>query len=600
MNELISGRYRLLNIIGTGGMSTVYKARDEEDGGKIVALKVLKQEYEGNAEYIKRFRHEASAAAKMSHPNIVKLYSVGSDGPMWYLVMEYIEGKTLKDVITHEGRLKGERAVKYALKILAAIDHAHRNNIIHRDIKPQNILVDKNDNIKVADFGIARLVNSQSGTLTDSNTVLGSVHYISPEQANGDTVDAKSDLYSMGIVLYEMLTGTVPFEGDNAVAIALKHMNEVPRSMRTMFRDIPRGLDEVVMKAIEKDPNVRYASAADMAKDLKRALKVPKGGFVNNNNMTFYGRFAGYLLKNGLNAVLVGLSCIIVLAMLIYGVMKVSDILYGVDIPSTVGLDYERAVSLITDADMEPVTEGRYSNIYPEGVVISQTPEGGERGRRNKDVNLVVSMGPEPVYLPDTAGLGKSEALKVLAECGFPTVYVEYDCMEGPAIDTVLRQNPNDGTAQPGTDITLTVNSSPITMPSLIGKTRQQALDTLEALSLHAEVIEGYSNDDLPDTVVLQNPPLGTTLIRGSSVSITVALPNPVTYYASFNRRIPLAMQVRMVLRSPSGVQTEVYNNACEAEQVVSLSLTSNESGVFQLDIYFDGQLSYTETLLFE
>ena len=595
MNELVSGRYRLLGVIGTGGMSTVYRARDEQDDNIIVALKVLKSEYQENADYIKRFRHEASAAAKMSHDNIVKLYSVGNDGNMQYIVMEYIDGRTLKDIIISEGRLKPERAVKYALQILKALDHAHHNNIIHRDIKPQNILVDKHDVVKVADFGIARLVNSQSGTLTDSNTVLGSVHYLSPEQANGDAVDAKSDLYSVGIVLYEMLAGCVPFEGDTAVAIALKHMNEVPKDLVSRIKGFPVSINDVVMKALEKEPMLRYESAADMAKSLKRALKSPGG-----TGKKHYGRVGHYLKKNGLNVLLVTLSCVIVLSMLIYGIAKVRDILYGVDVPDTVGRSFTEAQELIASADMNVNAEYRYSSIYADGVVIDQKPKGGERGRRNRDVELLVSKGLEPVPLPLTVGQSKAEALKVLSECGFPMVYIEYDYLESAAIDTVLRQFPSDETAQPSTDITLTVNSAPITMPSLIGMTRQQALDTLETLNLRAEVIEGYSNDDLPDTVVLQNPPLGTNLIRGSSVSITVALGNPVTYYASFNRRIPLSMQVRMVLHGEDGNETEVYNGFCEADQVVALSLSLPESGEHELDIYFDGVLSYTETLLFE
>lgn len=598
MNEVISGRYRLLDVIGTGGMSTVYRAKDEKDDDRIVAIKVLKPEYWDNADYVKRFRHEAAAASKVSHPNIVNLYSVDNDGKMQYIVMEYIDGRTLKDIILKEGPLPAKRAVRYALKILAALDEAHSKHIIHRDIKPQNILVDKNDTIKVADFGIARLVDSKTGTLTDSNTVLGSVHYFSPEQANGDNVDEKSDLYSMGIVLYEMLTGKVPFEGDNAVAIALKHMNEVPRSIQSINDKVPKAIDEVVMKAIEKDPMMRYAKASDMAKDLRKALKAPEGGVVDQRRRG--GRVGSYLLKNGLNILLVGLSCIILIAMLIYGIVKVSDILYGVDVPETVGLDYDEAFAKITAADMGTNVEYRYSNIYAGGIVIDQTPDGGTRGRRKKDVNLVVSMGLEPVTLPNTVGMTKSEALKLLSEYGFPTVYIEYNYIENTELDTVLLQLPSEETAQPGTDITLTVNSAPIIMPSLIGKTRQQALDTLEALALHVEVIEGYSNDDLPDTVVLQNPPLGTSLIRGSSVSITVALTNPVTYYATYNRVIPLAMQVRIVLRDPKGTETEVYNGFCEASQVVSLSLSGPESGEHELDVYYDGALAYTEKVVFE
>ena len=593
MLKLISERYRILEVKGTGGMSVVYKAYDEKQR-RVVALKVLKEEYQKNADFIKRFRHEANAAAKVSHPNIVKLYSVGSDGDLQYLVMEYIDGQTLKEVIAREGRLKSEKAVRYALKILAALDHAHKNNIIHRDIKPQNILVDADDNIKVTDFGIARLVDGSTGTLTDSNAVLGSVHYVSPEQANGDPVDEKSDLYSMGVVLYEMLTGTVPFDGDTAVTIALKQVNELPRSMRAIYRDIPRALDEVVLKALEKAPEMRYRSAAEMAKDLKRALRLPKGGFVNSSG--FFGRFAGYMFRNGLNAVLVALSCITVLAIVIYGFVKVSDILYGVDVPAVVGMEKSAAEELIRSGDMITKTEYAYSVSVDEGVVISQDPAANSRGRRNKSVTLTVSMGVEPVYLPDTTGMNVEQALALLSENGFPTVNVTYANDVSREMNVVLSQSPNDGEAQPGQPVTLTVNSHLISMPLLNGKTRQQALDTLEALYLKPEVIYGYSTDSAADTVLLQNPAAGEELLRGDTVQIIVSLTRPVVYMATYALKVPYTTNVRIVLVSPSGNETEVFSDDCEAERMIYLELESSEAGEHQIMVYYAHEYVYTDT----
>ncbi|MBQ9408124.1 MAG: protein kinase [Clostridia bacterium] len=596
MLKLISERYRILESIGTGGMSEVYKAIDEKRG-KVVAIKVLKEEYQKNADFIKRFRHEASAAAKVSHPNIVKLYNVGNDGDLQYLVMEYIEGRTLKQVIEEEGRLKSERAVRYALKILAALDHAHKNNIIHRDIKPQNILVDADDDIKVTDFGIARLVDSSTGTLTDSNSVLGSVHYVSPEQANGDPVDAKSDLYSMGVVLYEMLTGTVPFDGDTAVAIALKQVNELPRSMRFIYRDIPRSLDEVVMKALEKAPEMRYKTAAEMAKDLKRALRLPKGGFVNSGG--FYGRFVGYIFRNGLNAVLVVLSGITVLAIVIYGFVKVSDILYGVDVPSVVGMDVQQAVDTIKDSDMIAQSRYVYDDAIAEGQVISQDPEANARGRRNKTVTLTVSQGIEPIDLPDTTGMDINSALALLSEKGFPAVNVVYASDEKQDMDIVLSQQPNDGSAQPGTAISLTVNSQLIKMPLLYGKTRQQALDTLEALYLRADVVTGYSMDAASDTVVLQTPAAGEELLRGDTVQIVVSIPAPVKYMASYAMKVPYSTNVRIVIVSPSGKETEAFNEDCAADRMIYLELESDEAGEHQIMVYYGYDYVYTDTRSF-
>ena len=596
MLKVISGRYRIIESIGIGGMSEVYKAYDEKSR-RVVALKVLKEEYQKNADFIKRFRHEASAAAKVSHPNIVKLYNVGSDGDLQYLVMEYIAGRTLKQVIEEEGRLKSERAVRYALKILAALDHAHKNNIIHRDIKPQNILVDEDDDIKVTDFGIARLVDGSTGTLTDSNSVLGSVHYVSPEQANGDPVDAKSDLYSMGVVLYEMLTGTVPFDGDTAVAIALKQVNELPRSMRFIYRDIPRSLDEVVLKALEKAPEMRYRSAAEMARDLKRALRLPRGGFVNSGG--FYGRFVGYVFRNGLNAVLVVLSSITVLAIVIYGFVKVSDILYGVDVPAVVGMQVTEAENSVKDSDMIVETRYVYDDVIEAGQVISQKPAANTRGRRNKAVTLTVSMGIEPIALPDTTGMDLNSALAILSESGFPTINVEYTGRDDLPIDTIIYQEPAGGTAQPGASITLTVNSRTIQMPLLNGKTRQQALDTLEALYLKAEVISGYATDAAEDTVILQNPAAGSALLRGDTVQIIVSLPNPVVYMSTYAMKVPYSTNVRIVMVTPSGKETEVFNADCTAERMIYLELESDEAGEHQIMVYYGYDYVYTDTRTF-
>ena len=277
----LSGRYELEEIIGTGGMSMVYRAWDLKYDRE-VAVKVLRAEFTEDEDFIRRFNVEAQAASKMSHPNIVNMYDVGRDGDTRYIVMEYVRGMTLKDQIRQQGKIETRRAVQIAQRILAAMDHAHEKGIVHRDIKPQNILIDREGNVKVADFGIARVVNSASGTKVGGN-VMGSVHYFSPEQANGAVVDTKSDLYSVGVVLYEMLTGSVPFEGETAVAIALKHINDKPARPSELNENISNALDEVILKALEKDASARYQTAYAFAVDLKKALRMPAGGFVKRN-----------------------------------------------------------------------------------------------------------------------------------------------------------------------------------------------------------------------------------------------------------------------------------------------------------------------------
>jgi len=596
--KLISGRYRIIEVIGTGGMSIVYKAHDEEEN-RIVAIKVLQDKFWENDELVRRFKREATAASKMSHENIVKMYSVGSDGAMQYLVMEYIQGKTLKQIIKQDGPLPAECAVKYAMKILAALDHAHKKGIIHRDIKPQNILIDTSDTVKVADFGIARLMDRDStGTISDSNSALGTVQYMSPEQANGDPVDGRGDLYSLGIVIYEMLTGEVPFSGDNAVAIAIKQMNEIAMSMRVKNKDIPKSLDEIVFKAIKKNPAHRYQDARAMAKDIGKSLKIPKGGYITDNaeeEKTF-----GEMLRGSLNVVLVVLSSIIVISVIIYGFFKVQDILYGVDVPNTVGLVQEAAIDMAKQSGLETEIFQEYSYDIEKGKVISQSPEAGERSRRNKKLVLTVSGGTEPQYLPDTVGMTRTAALETLSDNGFRNVYIAYDCVKDEPLDTVLSQSPDGGAAQYGESVTLTVNSAEINMPLLTGKSKAQALSVLESLGLYATIVTGYSADDAADTVVMQIPSAGTGIIRGSTVSLMVTLENAPKYYGEYNLKVPLSMNVRILLTSPSGVQSEVYSADVEAEQVVALTLSGDEAGTYTIEVIFDGVSTITETLEFQ
>ena len=457
--------------------------------------------------------------------------------------------------------------------------------------------MDTNDDIKVTDFGIARLVDGSTGTLTDSNAVLGSVHYVSPEQANGDPVDAKSDLYSMGIVLYEMLTGTVPFDGETAVTIALKQVNELPRSMRAIYRDIPKSLDEVVMKALEKAPELRYKSAADMAKDLKRALKLPKGGFVNSSG--FFGNIVGYVFKNGLNAVLITLSSITVLVIVIYGFVKVSDILYGVDVPSVVGMSLQQAQDAVKDSDLIVRTREVYSDSAEVGVVIDQEPNANSRGRRNDSVTLTVSLGLEPVALPNTTGMNIDEALQTLAVTGFTKYDIKYRYESEREMDTVLEQEPVGPSAAPGSEITLYVNSPKIKMPMLSGKTRQQAQEALDALLLKYEVISGYPVDGAADTVILQYPAPGAELDRGETVKIMVSLKSPMRYLANFARRVPAGTNVRIVIVSPSGKETQVFDEYCREERVIYLELESDEPGEHGIKVYYNDGEPYTDKLTF-
>ncbi len=279
--RLLANRYEIIKNIGNGGMATVYKAKCHVLN-RMVAVKVLRDEFTTDVEFIKRFNSEAQAVASLTHPNIVSVYDVGNEGDIYYIVMELIQGKTLKEIIVEEGLLSWKWSVKVAMQIASALETAHKNNIVHRDIKPHNILITENGTAKVTDFGIAKAVSNS--TITAFGTTIGSVHYFSPEHARGGYTDAKSDIYSLGVVLYEMLTGKVPFDADTPVSIALMHMQEKVIEPITINPQIPKSVNDIVVKAMQKDPNLRYASATEMIKDLNLSLKNPDGNFVYVKN----------------------------------------------------------------------------------------------------------------------------------------------------------------------------------------------------------------------------------------------------------------------------------------------------------------------------
>ena len=280
--SVIGNRYKIQEKIGNGGMATVYKALDQILN-RYVAVKVLREEFTTDEEFIKRFNVEAQAVASLTHPNIVSVYDVGNEGNLYYIVMELVKGKTLKEIIVEDGALGWKWSVKIAMQIASALETAHRNNIIHRDIKPHNIIITEDGVAKVTDFGIAKAVSNS--TITAFGTTIGSVHYFSPEHARGGFTDARSDLYSLGVVMYEMVTGRVPFDSDTPVSVALKHMQEEPIEPKKIKPDLPQCVNDIIMKAMRKDANERYQTATEMIKDLELALKHPEEKFANTKNI---------------------------------------------------------------------------------------------------------------------------------------------------------------------------------------------------------------------------------------------------------------------------------------------------------------------------
>ena len=586
MQRVLSGRYELIEIVGTGGMAIVYRALDQKTGRE-VAVKLLRPEFERDEEFVRRFSHEAKAAAQVAHENIVNMLDVGFDG-VPYIVMEFVRGQTLKDLIRSVGSIPQRQAVAMALRILAALDHAHRNNIVHRDIKPQNILVDENGMIKVADFGIARLTTSATMTATGDGSFFGSVHYISPEQARGEKADEKSDLYSVGVVLYEMLTGQVPFDSESAVSIAIKHIGETPRSIRELKPELPRALEQILQKALSKDPADRYQSASEMAADLKRSLTNPRGGFVRNPVMDAQRR------KARVRNALAGLLLAAVLGAMVLIIVKTGvfdHYFYGVTVPSVVNVSEEDALRSLSAFHLVGEATQEYSDTVEKGLVISQEPAAESEAMQGDTVRIVVSLGSQWVAMPKVTGQSEEAALAALNALELTNVSVERvpsDYTPG----LVLEQEPGAGEwASKMGECVIRVSARSSVVPDLRGYTLEAARAALEGTMLSlGEITEGY-DASLPDGVVIdQSLEAKTSVFAETTIDLVLNGERPERYSALVSFSVPLAdMEVSIVVTAPSGEESEKFRQVCSGQ--VQISLSSAESGEHRVQIYMDGKL---------
>ena len=611
IGRVISGRYVIQAIVGTGGMAVVYRAFDQKKN-RIVAIKVLRPEYESDEEFVRRFSREAEAASKVSHENIVNMLDVGIDGDMRYIVMEYVDGQTLKEMIRQRGAIHPETAIRMTIRILAAVDHAHRNGIVHRDIKPQNILVDNQGRVKVADFGIARLKASQTTVLEEGSTTgsaLGSVHYFSPEQARGEVADEKSDLYSVGVVMYEMLTGQVPFDGETSVSVALKHISEAPRSMCDQQGGISRALDEVVMRALCKDPTQRYQTAAEMAYDLRKAISHPEGGFVTypkDADAAAKGRKdrrrQSEADRKKLYRTLLICAGIGIVFFAAVGIWYYSNIINTYVVPDLVGQDQLLAQDALEQLGGQGEIQYDYSETFEEGIVMDQSRRAGGRVKQSVPVVLTVSRGTRWYYLEDCSGVPLDRAEEALAAMGVETVDVLYVESDVP-VGTVVNMSPGPGRQVKDEPVTLTVSSQRIIMPSLVNLTLQDAQTLLEAEGLELGTVQ-YDDapDARPDTVIAQEEAEGTILLAGAAIDVTVSQPRQQLYYpvSKLSVVVPLnASDVQIILTAPSGSASEVYRGVLNTG-TYRIALSSEEEGNHTVNVYMDGVMMEERTVVFE
>jgi eukaryotic-like serine/threonine-protein kinase len=564
INTLFDGRYRILRRLGSGGMATVYLAEDEELGRR-VAIKILSERYANDEAFIERFRREAKSAAGLSHPNVVSIYDRGEAEGTYYIAMEVIEGRSLKEIILTRGALPVDVAIAFAKQLLEALRYAHRHGIIHRDIKPHNVLVSSEERVKgheprlkVTDFGIARHGASQ---MTEAGSIMGTAQYLSPEQARGAPVTAASDLYSAGVVLYEMLTGKVPFTGDSAIEIAMKHVNELPKPPSQLRPEVTPELDKIVLRALAKEPEDRYQTAEGFIEDLER---VEAGLPLTHETATAAtailagaaaGTAATSVLPDGAGEAPAPpkrppprppdydyeerpkrrvLPWLLV-ALLLAGAAFAGWYVYGqvqeqleanepVGVPLVEGLREQEAINRIQAVELQPRVERAASRDVPRGVVFDQDPQEGTRIQKGDTVTITVSTGVPRVDVPRVVGDDFEQAIRRLDEAGLD--WERVDVFSEAPVGQVVAQDPQAGASvAEGTTVTLRVSQGveTVAVPDVLLQTQQSASQELSDNGFDVAVVEAPSDEVEAGLVSAQDPAPNAQAQPGSTVQITVS-----------------------------------------------------------------------------
>lgn len=605
--KILGNRYEIIEKIGNGGMATVYKSKDHVLN-RYVAVKILRDEFTTDEEFIKRFRIEAQSAASLTHPNIVSIFDVGNEGSLYYIVMELIKGKTLKEIITEEnGPLPWKWSLNVVTQIASALETAHKNNIVHRDIKPHNIIITEDGIAKVTDFGIAKAVSNS--TITAFGTTIGSVHYFSPEHARGGYTDAKSDLYSLGVVMYEMLTGRVPFDADTPVSVALKHMQEDPIEPKELNDNIPQVVNDIIMKAMQKDVNLRYQSATEMLKDLNAALKNPDDNFVhigsnvgaatqristqeiaeaerkakeanNPKNGKKPNKFIQFVKKHKALSFVIGA---IILFFVAFGAtMGIVELVNpnDVQIPDLVNKTQDEAEQIVKELKLKLVVKSEeYNENVEEGKIISQDPAYQENYtiKEHSEISVVISKGTETVEVPDVVGKTREEAEKLLKDAGLVAEITEENDEKVEA-GIVLSQDIEDGeTVNKGSTVKLVVSKGSgivnVEVPSLVGKTEQEARNLLTEAGLKVNVVNDEDESKNDGVVLRQSKDAGTEVQEGTTITITV---NKV----SEAKEATFTIDVKAIT---GGYEEEVGNSTSgNTAKTVDITITVGGSEAFQ------------------
>lgn len=565
IGRVFDDRYEVVRLLGTGGMAEVYLVHDRHLG-RDVALKVLSTRYARDAQFIERFRREASSAAGLNHPNIVQIYDRGEAEGTYYIAMEYLEGRSLKELIVQYAPLRTQHAVALSMQILEALRYAHRKDIVHRDIKPQNIIVDDEGRVKVTDFGIARA--GSASTMTEAGSILGTVQYLSPEQAQGGQVEASSDLYSLGVVLYEMATGVLPFTGDNPVTIAMKHVSEAPVPPRVLVPAVPENLERVIMRALAKRPEQRYITAQAFLEDLERVQRgetvapapafapstLDPHGLRDDQATQVMGRVptipsqptqvrpSSGTRRGAPSAVsedppeknarawwpwVLVLFFVLVLAggayALVTSMNRSGD---TVTVPRLVGLTQAAAEKEATTAGLILKIAGKQASTLPDGQVTGQNPAEGDKARKNSTVQVWLAAAKATVEVPKLVSLTEAKAIATMNGLDLTLAPATHQASARPAGE-VVSQDPVAGKkVPPGTEITIVVSSGPpakqAAVPYLVGMDQGKALTVLVGLKLTG-LTQPRKSDRPVGEVVDQSPTTGISVAEGSLVIIGVS-----------------------------------------------------------------------------
>ena len=611
--KIIGNRYEVLEKIGIGGMATVYKAKDNILK-RNVAVKVLRDEFTTDEEFIKRFNTEAQAAASLTHPNIVSIYDVGHEDNLYFIVMELIQGKTLKQIITEDGVLPWKWSINIAIQIASALEIAHKNNIVHRDIKPHNIIITEDGVAKVTDFGIAKAVSNS--TITAFGTTIGSVHYFSPEHARGGYTDAKSDIYSLGVVMYEMMTGRVPFDADTPVSIALKHMQEKPVEPIKLNPSIPYAVNKIIMKAMQKEVALRYSSATEMLKDLNAALKNPDGNTVmpdqniensytqriptiqGGEKMNQKEKKVNAFFKKHKKAIMIAIIVLIVILIPVIGFYGTQAILNvgrakDVKLPNLFGKTIEEAEQELNKSKLKIEKKEEFNSEIEVGKIISQNPPFIENYtvKENSTVEVVVSKGTEMTKVPKIIGMEYEEAEEEIKKYNLQAEKID-KVSKTVEKGIVIEQEPAENTEiKAGEKVKIYVSCGnglkQIVTQYVIGKTEKDAKELLTKDGLEVEVVNEEDTTKENGIVLKQSIEAGKTVDEGTKIIITV---NKIAEIKTGKIDINLKSIT-------GGIKLDAEGNEINPEATVTVKVTSAGK---EETVYNEKHRKDTSTIIFD